>query len=157
MNQFRHCWLIVFGMFCWTGCGGPSYPTTYPVSGVVTYRGQPVADAILNFSPSDESLPAAAGKTDSSGRYSLTTFQAGDGALPGDYKVRVFKYDTPEGAAPVYSGPAEEENYTPPGEQPSTPAQPKNLLPETYNSISRTPLSFKVSESQENVYDIIIE
>src|SRR5687768_7124826 len=48
-------------------------PRRVPVSGIVLYKGQPVADATVLFGPVG-STPAATGTTDASGRYQLTTF-----------------------------------------------------------------------------------
>lgn len=70
------------------GCG-PSYPETIPVSGTVTLAGKPVAGAAVVFTP-EEGHPAT-GTTDSAGQFELSTFQLGDGALPGKHRVTVAK------------------------------------------------------------------
>ena len=70
------------------GCG-PSRPATTRVSGLVTFKGAPVAEADVNFIPAD-GRPAS-GRTDAEGRFSLSTFVPGDGVLPGEHVVTVSK------------------------------------------------------------------
>ncbi|QDS96409.1 hypothetical protein FF011L_52190 [Roseimaritima multifibrata] len=144
------------------GCGGPSRPTTYPVTGTITQDGKPVADATVSFVSLD-SNQSSVGKTDASGNYQLTTFEANDGALPGQYKVRVFKFEPTEELANVETASDVGEdvmeempsNYADPAAS-SKSADPKNLLPAIYNSATRTPLETTVTEG-ENKADFTIE
>lgn len=71
------------------GCGGGSEPGVNPVSGRVTYKGEPVTTGDVYFSPEGASARGAQGKLDSSGNYSLGTFTAKDGAYAGTYKVSI--------------------------------------------------------------------
>jgi hypothetical protein len=71
-----------------SGCGG-SGPRTIPVSGTVTYKGKPVANANVSFAPEDPSGLIATGVTDSSGHFKLGTLAAEDGAIVGKYRVTV--------------------------------------------------------------------
>ena len=81
-------------LFC-VGCGGSksgSRAELVPAAGVVTYNGEPVADATLEFrSATDVPNSLAAGQTDAEGKFILTTDRPNDGALPGSYKVVVKK------------------------------------------------------------------
>jgi len=70
-----------------TGCG-PGGPETAPVSGTVTLDGQPVAGAAVMLVPESAGRPAH-GVTDSQGKFTLTTFEEGDGALVGKHSVTV--------------------------------------------------------------------
>jgi hypothetical protein len=70
-----------------TGCGGGRKPVA--VSGTITLDGKPLAGATVTFSPVEGHGRSAGGLTDDSGEFDLTTFNSGDGALPGDYKVIV--------------------------------------------------------------------
>jgi hypothetical protein len=121
------------------GCSGESNPTTYPVTGTVTYKGQPVPNASVILSPKagvSETAKGAAGKTDAEGKFSLTTFTAGDGALPGTYEVAVTAYPAEaEEAAPAdasgdYVELSDEEGMYDGGTD--APPPPKNLLPQKY-------------------------
>jgi len=71
-----------------SGCGGSGRPETIPVSGTVTLDGKPVAGASVMFSPEPSGRPAT-GVTDEQGRFTLKTFEAGDGALVGKHTVTV--------------------------------------------------------------------
>lgn len=83
------------------GCSGGSNLPTVPASGVVTYKGQGVAGAMVTFVNNDTAGKPAAGVTDEQGRFQLKTFVAGttqaNGALPGEYKVTVVKTRPVEG------------------------------------------------------------
>lgn len=91
--------LALVGTVCLIGCGGgggdkwtDKRPKTVNVSGVVVYKQQPVAGANVVFHPQAHEH-GAAGVTDSSGRFTLRTFDANDGAVPGEFKVTVTKIE----------------------------------------------------------------
>jgi hypothetical protein len=72
------------------GCGGDEFPDRAKVTGIVKYKGQPVAGATVTFF--SESVPRAAiGTTDAAGRFTLSTFGENDGAIPADYLVTIAK------------------------------------------------------------------
>ena len=73
-----------------SGCGGSNRPSTQPVSGVVTMDGKPVPGATVVFHPVDTAVGVSAlGTADGGGRYTLTTYDTGDGAVAAAYKVTV--------------------------------------------------------------------
>lgn len=85
------------------GCGS-GRPKTVPVTGVVTLDGKPVEGANVTFYPdtgqsagtaqpkkTDQVTRPATGTTDKEGKFTLKTFEPGDGALPGKYKVTIIK------------------------------------------------------------------
>jgi len=108
-----------------TGCGGPS-----PVAagGTITYQGNPVANANVQFVPTGEAGGAdrkiATGETDAAGKFGVGTVKPGDGAVPGDYAVTV----TPKGPAAVAG------NY----ELPSKPPFPAHYSDATVSSLKVT-------------------
>jgi hypothetical protein len=79
------------------GCGGQGEQyDVVPVRGVVTCQGKPVANATINFTPIAEEGRAtgrpgrvALGLTDEAGRFQLTTYENGDGAIIGRHTVSV--------------------------------------------------------------------
>ncbi|MDX1966098.1 MAG: hypothetical protein SFV23_02900 [Planctomycetaceae bacterium] len=79
------------------GCGGKPTPPTVPVTGSVTYQGEPVAGAIVAFSPITPGAGSftAFGTTDEQGRFALRTAIDGatdkDGAVEGAYIVTISK------------------------------------------------------------------
>lgn len=106
-------------------------------------NGQPVADANVNFQLADGSR-SASGVTNSQGRFELTTFAAGDGALPGEYLVAVTQFEKPPKGAGV---PDDHPDYNP------TLGNfvPRNLLPEKYANPQTSELTATVSESGATV------
>lgn len=75
------------GVVLLAGCG-PSRPTTLPVRGTVTLDGQPVEGAQVMLVPDEGGRPGQ-GITDGAGRFTIGTFTASDGALPGRHAVTV--------------------------------------------------------------------
>lgn len=76
------------------GCGGGSEWNTGKVSGHVMFQGKPVADVSIQFIPQATQEgglagKAAIGKTDADGRFTLSTYSPGDGAVIGHHKVMV--------------------------------------------------------------------
>ncbi len=146
-------------LVCFAGCGGATSdrPATYAVTGVVTLDGKPVEGATVTFNPESRDGTAAFGRTGADGTYQLTTFEASDGALPGDYIVTVTKYsggDTGTSSAPTEEG-GEPADYIPPeapGYQPPPP--PQNALPQKYSAMHTSDLRAVVQESGENVVNV---
>lgn len=127
---------------CLAGCGGGSQrPPTYPVEGTVTIGGKPLADATITFRPdsSENGQRPANGKTDADGRYQLTTFSAGDGAMEGSYRVTVMQFEAVASEGTVAD--VDDESYTPP-EGPSPTV--KNRLPKNLADPEQSGLTAKV-------------
>jgi hypothetical protein len=116
-------------------------PLTAPVTGVVRFDGEPVAGATVSFQ-AEAGGRSASGITDSLGRYQLSTFARGDGAVPGSYKVIVLKYAT----APESSG-GQGAYVTPQGPE----APPKHLLPEKYSAVKTSGLEATVSSGPNTI------
>lgn len=109
-GNFRslECW-VLFGVILAVGAGlegcGSGRPKTVPVTGVVTLDGKPIEGANVTFYPdtgeagsqggqqkkTDAASRPATGTTDKDGKFTLKTFEPGDGALPGKYKVAIIK------------------------------------------------------------------
>lgn len=135
---------------CSQGASDPNRPKTYPVTGTVTMGGAPVDGANVIFQLSDGSR-SSSGVTDASGNYTLSTFASEDGALPGEYRVAVTKYEK-EAAA---SGQFDESTYTEP--DPNAPSTgPKNLLPAKYANAQSSGLTATVKE-ESNTIDLTLE
>jgi hypothetical protein len=117
-----------------TGCGseaasGPE--PVYPVTGVITFQGRPVAGADVTFFNADKNR-SAFGKTNAQGKFNLSTFALNDGAVEGSHVVTVAKVTAPPPTT-TPAAPLESEEYVPPGIGESTqPEAPKSELPEQY-------------------------
>lgn len=133
-------------MLLLVGCGetvDANRPKTVPVTGSVTYNGQPVDGATVTFMAGSSEGRGAVATTDASGKFLLTTFEAGDGAIPGSYKVTVSKT---AGGAPAAGG---GEIMAPPvGGMPTE--EVKDELPAKYKDASTSGLTADVKEGGTN-------
>jgi len=145
---------VTLGVFLVTGCGdsGPKRegPPTYPVSGVVTHGGAAVQGATVRFERADGS-GASTGRTDAQGKYVLATFEPGDGAPAGDYRVTIVKMEGGGGAEAVLE---EDPNYT--GAEEAEEVEVKNVLPEQYANAETSGLTATVTEGT-NTFDFALE
>ncbi|QDV22729.1 carboxypeptidase-like regulatory domain-containing protein [Aureliella helgolandensis] len=144
-NWVTVCCLFVLMGF--VGCSGgrsenPDWPERIPVSGVVTYQGDPVEGAEVTFTNTAASSTGA-GKTDSGGRFYLTTYVERDGVVPGQQAVAIRCVEvidnTPEGTDLSAGGVA------------ATP-EVKWLVPKIYSNSSKSGLSADVSEAGTNEF-----
>lgn len=76
------------------GCSRSRQPweVAYPASGSLTLAGKPIAGAQITLVPQDSKFPESirpTAVTRADGRFDLSTFQDGDGAPRGEYKVSV--------------------------------------------------------------------
>ena len=95
-------WLAVGGMlaaFVAAGCG---QSPTVKVTGTVTIKGQPAENVQVTFLPAD-GRPAT-GVTDAQGKFELSTFKPGDGAMPGQQTVTLGEYYPPGKPPPMPRG-----------------------------------------------------
>jgi hypothetical protein len=71
------------------GCGGEKLPGLGQVSGTITMDGKPVADAAVQFTPTEAGATASVGQTDTSGNYELYYSRGNKGAKVGEHSVTV--------------------------------------------------------------------
>ena len=85
---------MVFAVILTCGCSGDGKIKTNIVEGTVTYNGQPLVGATVNFHPTDGGNQGY-GNTDVQGRYKLQTLlgQADAGTTAGEYVVTISHYD----------------------------------------------------------------
>ena len=128
------------------GCGGPKNPPTFPLSGI---DGKPLTEATVSFIPSDGQSPAN-GTTDGSGRFTLTTFSQGDGAMQGNYRVTVMKFEKAEGAEVADTS---DDNYDPN----AVSKPPQNRVNKKYASAQTSGLTATVLAGPENSFEFNLE
>lgn len=162
---------LLSAVFLQSGCSEDERPKMASVTGVVTYKGAPVAGATVSFS-SPASPRSATGVTDEMGKYQLMTFEKNDGAVLGDHKVTIFKPDPAAKGEPPKATEVSTEGSAsgagsikvPPttlptpgaGNGPMTnlkAADPKSLLPSKYADAGKSGLTAKVVEGKENKFD----
>ena len=83
--------LALFGVL---GCGkSDNLKPVFPVSGTATYKGEPMAGAMISFHPLGDADPRALraqATADKEGRFQMTTYTTGDGAPAGEYAVTIY-------------------------------------------------------------------
>lgn len=120
------------------GCGR-SGPQTIPISGRVTYKGQPLTQGEVRYVPDDPGARQARGTLDSSGKFRLTTFALNDGAMPGGYRIAIISLE-PHAGEP---GRDESQAAAPPR---AIPAR-KSRIPQRYASADTSGLTDKVDDN----------
>jgi len=151
------CLIAVAGL---SGCTKqPSRPKTYQVHGTVTFNGKPVEGATVTFVSKEgatgEPKPqAATAITDSNGRYAIGTFATGDGAIPGEYLVKVTKYRTTQQQQSVGNDPESQmQAYLQYQQGKQQQAGPQNELPAKYEN-EKTSGLFITVQPNDNTFDI---
>ncbi|MCA8998568.1 MAG: carboxypeptidase regulatory-like domain-containing protein [Planctomycetaceae bacterium] len=158
----RHFFAVLAVSLTIVGCSGGSDPNrkpTHPVSGTVKMGDAPVGQASVTFSPV-QGQPVATARTDAEGKFTLTTYEAGDGAAAGNYKVLVSK----SGGSPAKESSPQSVHDAistggPPPSAHSGPSAPGDgsSLPQQYAGSETTPLTATVEEGKENVFDFQLE
>ena len=164
MTQQTRLFLALTGCFFFClfwGCGGVDSHLR-KVTGTITYQGEPVAGAAVQFHPVDAAGEPAAGMTDTNGRYVITAASArggGTGTKPGNYKVLVIKREE----LPINplldqlnKGEIDYMEYMrrQQGQRPPDTRALKSLIPEKYATLGTTPLEFTVEDKRLNQFDI---
>jgi hypothetical protein len=161
--------MVRVALFCFVlssivliGCSGSGgFPKTYPVTGSVKVNGKAIDGAVVTFQI-DGGKENAIGLTDSTGKYTLTMFRPGDGAIPGQYRVAISKPTAAEVAKPNTLPPGQiapaelPEDYAPPTETAGgakAAAGAKSEIPAKYSNDQISGLRAVVSDSAPNVFD----
>ena len=157
--------LIIAGCLSLCILGGCNKdPHLRKVTGTITYQGESVAEAAVQFYPVDDTGEPAAGKTMPNGHYVITAASAkngGSGTKPGKYKVLVIKKEElPPDPLMVQLNNGEityKEFVSKTTERKQPPPNSKtlkNLLPDKYATLADTPLEFTVEDKRLNKFDI---
>ncbi|MEK6257568.1 MAG: carboxypeptidase-like regulatory domain-containing protein [Planctomycetota bacterium] len=144
---------LLIGLSMFLGCGGqPAGPKTAKVTGVVTYKAQPVIGATVTFT-APKAPRTGVGVTNDKGAFTIGTFGADDGAVLGDHVVTVAK-------RPASTEQMKPEDYMKkmsggPGDaaKPAIPGSDiKNELPTKYSTTKESPLKAKVEAGAKNEF-----
>ena len=141
-NIFNFAILTVFSLYVF-GCGERN--ATEYIEGTVTYKGAPVEEANISFSPTASEGVSAFGHTDAKGKYVIQTLHGavGRGTTPGEYKVTITKtVGIPTGEKRKIPGGSEFEVM-----------KYEEMLPKAYVSITSTPLTVTVTKGGPNKFD----
>src|SRR5262245_689213 len=154
MNRFWGAWsLTVAGVLAFGCSSSTGRAPTYPVSGTVTMKGQPLAAATVVFVPADGATQEpATGITDAEGKFKLSTFLADDGAQAGDYRIKVSKFDIKKPTKEEqdkYVSVEEEQKMQFPDDKPTPPL--KNILPTKYANEASSGFTHTVTKGKNTV------
>lgn len=140
MHRVRADQLLALIVVVISGCGTQTDrwkdapPETAPVSGVVTFQGEPLEGAIVVFQPNAPTGMGASAVTDDDGRFELRTFPPDLGAVPGRYTVSIMKTEILEP-----SDSTENEDDPP-------PIRAISLIPEKYGIPTESKLSAEIPD-----------
>jgi hypothetical protein len=125
------------------GCTGSKDPYgRLPLAGTVTFQGQPLAEGIIEFLPSDPNQRLSTRTLVSKGKYQVPREQ---GVPPGTYRVLI--------SSPDPSSQDTGEQLGPPGMKMPPPA--KERIPARYNRQSR--VTVDVQDGGANTFDFRID
>ena len=118
------------------GCGSGVRPIdgSVPVSGTVTFNGQPLEQGMVRFAPESGGKAQPATGQIKNGKFTMLTTASSPGAVVGKYKVSIIS----------------NKPFTPPPLKPGTPPDPKakfepeSLIPKKYNDIKTSGLEADV-------------
>lgn len=90
----RHLLILICAVLCCAGCGSGNYKTG-KVTGKITVGGKPVTGGDVMFMPLGKNEKGESGKSAraqirADGTYSLTTYDAFDGAVIGKHQVTLY-------------------------------------------------------------------
>ncbi|MGD9126567.1 MAG: hypothetical protein PVH19_04235 [Planctomycetia bacterium] len=130
--RYFFCFALVAVLFC--GCG-PSRPKTVPVHGKVTYfGGEWPSPGMLYFAPKESAegfpLRPASAELAKDGTFTVSSFEEGDGLLPGKYVVTIECWKV----APTMRNP-----------------NPSSAVPRKYQSQETSDFIVDVSEDQSSI------
>jgi hypothetical protein len=127
MPRFMQCQTFMMLLALLVGCGSK----TAPVNGRVKFKdGSDVSvlkGYMVSFEPEADRI-SGSGEIDSSGKFSITTFSADDGAIPGRHRVAI----------------------SPPDPIPDAPP-PKPVLPQKYRDFGTSGLIADIKPGTNNV------
>lgn len=139
--------MLIFGL---PGCSSApdewqkNRPAVIQTTGQVLYKGKPVDSASVFFAAEDNSRSGYA-LTDKGGRFRLTTFEEGDGVVPGRHRVTITKVVV--------------ETDQPPDADDKIPVKVTRhvFLPEKYGDAQTSPLFAEVTVRGPNdfVFDLV--
>lgn len=131
------------GLLLLAGCGG--HEGLAPVNGTVRYKGEPLTSGEVRFVPEGTGARGALGPIDAQGHYELSTFDPGDGAYVGSYRVTVVAVGPDKPIPAKRKGKMMQEEMQGSGDP---------LVPKRYFSPTTTDLKAEVVSGKTNVIDL---
>ena len=149
MRKFKnigHVVILAWVLIATNGCGGSKAPDKRPervlFGGTATLNGAAVEDGLITFHPVGTGS-GASGKTDSSGKFVMSTYESGDGVIPGEYSVTVVKVGAAANAPTGVS--TDDPNYN--GEPAEVPVDLSNKLPPKFEDPKTSGVKVTVTDA----------
>ena len=141
-----------------SGCQKKRVKGLVPAQGVVTFNGEPVADATILFSPKQIGGEAGSAQaiTDSKGGFKMTTLDPGDGVYPGEYSVSIIKDKIEGGLSPEEA----KDRYDNPDKYRGQPVPEQTVvheLPVKYADINESGLTITVPAGGQKDIEFALE
>jgi len=151
MQKWTRCgcgmWTLVV-LLLTAGCGGSNYPTA-EVKGKVLYDGKPlVGGGQILFVPLAKEGKASTGEILPDGSFSLTTYDAGDGAILGEHRVEIWQNPILKHAVYEYERSEKGEKQTLISPEERVPQ--KDVIPKEYMGPA-SPLRVTVEKNNEEI------
>lgn len=145
MNRFVFCLLVLIAV----GCGGNAdRSSTAPVSGTVTFDGQPLVSGTITFETAG-SRPAS-GVIKEGTILNVTTYEPNDGVPVGLHKVSITSTETEKKA--VMANPGETAAF-----DPNYMGGGNSLIPPKYTNPGTSGLTVKINSGSDNVVRFALE
>jgi hypothetical protein len=139
--------LMASALCALVGCGADGIGVK-PVTGRVTYKGEPLQGALIMFRPKSGGARVASGYTRDDGTFVLATSGADrGGAMAGDYDVLISKVVEIDAKGMQVDNSKQEYN---PAAPPQEKTRQKSLIPEKYNAPNSPLLSATVGEGRND-------
>ncbi len=137
LNQRIFLWGLALAILSGCSDSGPERAETVPVTGVLTIGGKAIEGATVTFHHKEQR--ESTGTTDKDGKFTLTTYDTGDGAIPGHHQITI--------------------TFTPQTETSDLDALAKEqakakLIPQKYNSTETSGLEKEVKEGEDNHFPL---
>ncbi len=131
---------VPVGLSALPGCGDDDgLGKRLPVSGNVTYKGQPLASGSVSFIPEDPTIGRPASGAIEGGSYRMTTMSPDDGVIPGKYRVTIGATDKLDlGQEPAGGGMVDQAVVA------KAYQKAKSLIPAKYNDMNKSGLTVEV-------------
>jgi hypothetical protein len=141
MNAIKCVLLSVGCAVMFSGCSSSQdkwqkkRPPLVKVAGIVTFNGEPLSKVTVALHPLGGNY-AAFGQSGSNGRFTLETFDPGDGAVAGNYAVTVTKAKLEYEPDPVD-----------PDTKPPLYQSEQSMIPDTYSVVATSGLTATIPSS----------
>jgi hypothetical protein len=156
-TQFRSSSLVLIPVcLCLLGCRDDGLPKRAPVSGKVTYNGEPLAGAMVNFYPEQPGERVSVGETNDQGEFTVWCYEIGDGAVLGNHRVAIRKEGPPKptGVHPSQIAEGMDESWY---EEMGQSFTREPLIPPRYFSPDTSELAVEVVGGRRNTFEFHLE